>query len=54
MLFRSCTSQRLYDEIVALLSDEERRQTMSQSLREMVRLDATERICAIIEELCAD
>ena len=51
---KECTSQRLYDEIVALLSDEERRQTMSQSLREMVRLDATERICAIIEELCAD
>jgi UDP-N-acetylglucosamine--N-acetylmuramyl-(pentapeptide) pyrophosphoryl-undecaprenol N-acetylglucosamine transferase len=52
LLEKDCTSQRLYDEICGLLSAEERRQTLAQNLRQTVRLDATERICAIVEELC--
>ena len=52
LLEKDCTSERLFDEIRGLLSDVERRQIMAQSLRQMVRLDATERICAIVEELC--
>lgn len=48
---KECTPQRLYEEITSLLADQDRRETMSRSLREMVRLDSAERICDIIEEL---
>ena len=34
-----------------LLGDEDRRAEMSRKLHEMVRLDSTERICDIVEEL---
>jgi len=53
LLEKDCTAQRLYDEIGALLQDDARREAMTKSLHEMVRLDATERICAIVEELAA-
>ncbi len=46
-----CTAQRLYDEIQGLLHDPERRENMAKRLREMVRLDSTERICDIVETL---
>lgn len=46
-----CTPQRLYDEVRALLREPERRERMTKNLREMVRLDSTERIGDIIESL---
>lgn len=46
-----CTARRLYDEIQGLLRDPERRENMAKRLREMVRLDSTERICDIVEAL---
>ena len=49
---KECTSERLFNEINALLDDDSRREQMRRKLREMVRLDATERICDIVEELC--
>ena len=52
LLEKDCTPQRLYDEIMALLNDRDARERMRDSLRQMVRLDATERICDIVEELC--
>ena len=48
---KDCTPEKLYGEIKAILSDDARRAQMGQSLREMARLDATERICDIVEEL---
>ena len=46
-----CTAQGLFDEIQTLLSDPDRRKDMAKRLREMVRLDSTERICDIVETL---
>ncbi|MGN1028410.1 MAG: undecaprenyldiphospho-muramoylpentapeptide beta-N-acetylglucosaminyltransferase [Faecousia sp.] len=46
-----CTAQRLYDEIQGLLRDPEHRENMAKRLREIVRLDSTERICDIVEAL---
>lgn len=51
ILEKDCTPQKLYDTIMELLNDPERREQMGRNLREMVRLDSTERICDIIEEL---
>lgn len=52
LLERECTPERLFSEITGLLSDAQRRETMRTRLREIVRLDAAERICGIVEELC--
>ena len=52
ILEKDCTPQKLYDEITALLSDGSRQEQMRRRLREMVRLDAAERICDIVEALC--
>ena len=51
LLESECTSQRLYDEIVGLLNDAQRREAMADQLRKMIRLDAAERISDMIEEL---
>ena len=51
LLEKECTAQRLYDEIKALLADENRRDAMSSALRKIVILDSAERIADILEEL---
>ena len=51
VLEKDCTAKVLFDEILALLHDPDRRETMSKTLRGMVRLDSTQRICDIVEEL---
>lgn len=51
ILEKDCTAQKIMDEITALLADAEHRENMSKTLRSMVRLDSTERICDIVEEL---
>ena len=38
--------------VMELLKDENRRSEMSRNLRAMARLDCTERMCDIVEQLC--
>jgi UDP-N-acetylglucosamine--N-acetylmuramyl-(pentapeptide) pyrophosphoryl-undecaprenol N-acetylglucosamine transferase len=45
--------KKLYDTVVQLLSDHERRSAMSAALRNIVVLDCAERMCGMIEELAA-
>ena len=51
VLEKDCTSEGMYTLVKELLADENRRKEMSGSLRNLVRLDSTERICDIVEEL---
>lgn len=51
VLEKDCTPQELFDDIMSLLKDENRRAEMSRILKENVRVDSTERICDIVEEL---
>ena len=51
ILEKDCTPEKLYQEITALLADKDRCEQMSRTLYTLVRLDSTERICQIIEEL---
>ena len=51
VLEKDCSSEKMYGLIKELLADEKRRADMSKKLHEMVRLDSTERICDIVEEL---
>ena len=48
---KDCTAQVLFDEIGRLLADPERRENMSKTLKTMARVDSTQRICDIVEEL---
>ena len=51
VLEKDCTAEGMYALVKELLGDEARREEMSRNLRSMVRLDSTERICDIVEEL---
>ena len=51
VLEKDCTPERIYKEVMALLENGDRRAQMSKKLHELVRLDSTERICDIVEEL---
>ena len=51
ILEKDCTAEKVMAEIQSLLADKERRENMSKTLRSMVRLDSTQRICDIVEEL---
>ncbi len=51
LLEKDCTPQTLYDMIRQLLADDTRRAEMRKALGTMVRLDSTERICDIVEQL---
>ncbi|MBQ6720458.1 MAG: undecaprenyldiphospho-muramoylpentapeptide beta-N-acetylglucosaminyltransferase [Oscillospiraceae bacterium] len=51
VLEKDCTPEKIYEIVKQLLADENRRQEMGRSLHEMVRLDSTERICDMVEEL---
>ncbi len=51
LLEKDCTPEALWNEINALLSDNDRRREMAGNLRSMVRLDAAERIADMVEEL---
>jgi UDP-N-acetylglucosamine--N-acetylmuramyl-(pentapeptide) pyrophosphoryl-undecaprenol N-acetylglucosamine transferase len=53
VLERDCSAKLLYDEINALLDDENRRNSMTTALRSNVILDSTDRICNILEQLVA-
>ena len=51
VLEKDCTPEKIYQELTALLGDEERCEQMRRTLYSLVRLDSTERICDIVEEL---
>ncbi|MBR7178899.1 MAG: undecaprenyldiphospho-muramoylpentapeptide beta-N-acetylglucosaminyltransferase [Oscillospiraceae bacterium] len=51
LLEKECTGQRLYDEVVALLGDEEKCRAMRRALMESSMPDSADRICDIITEL---
>ena len=51
VLEKDCTPEKIYGLVSELLADENRRKEMSRRLHDMVRLDSTERICDIVEEL---
>lgn len=51
ILEKECTAEKLYTTIQELLADPARREEMGKNLRQIVRLDSTERICDIIEDL---
>lgn len=51
ILEKDCTAEAMMEQINALLSNPERRENMKKTLRSMTRLDSTERICDIVEEL---
>ena len=51
VLEKECTPEKMYELITSLLADECRREEMSQKLHSQVKLDSTERICDIVEEL---
>ena len=51
LLEKECTPEKMYREVVGLLADDGRRSNMRQALRGLVKLDSTERICDIVEEL---
>ena len=51
LLEKDCTPERLYGLIRELLADEARRADMARKLHAQMKLDATDRICAIVEEL---
>ncbi|MDY3225324.1 MAG: undecaprenyldiphospho-muramoylpentapeptide beta-N-acetylglucosaminyltransferase [Candidatus Faecousia sp.] len=51
LLEKDCTPEKLYALIRELLSDENRRAEMSRKLHVQMKLDSTDRICTILEEL---
>ena len=51
VLEKDCTPEGMYALVKDLMADEKRRAEMSRNLRSLVRLDSTERICDIVEEL---
>jgi len=51
LLEKECTAKRLYQEVMQLLQDAQRRENMGNALRQKVILDSAERICDILEEL---
>ena len=51
VLEKDCSGQQMYQLIQELLADQQRRDNMGEALRNLVRLDSTERICDIVEAL---
>ena len=51
VLEKDCSPEKMYALVKELMDDEDRRAEMSRKLHEMVRLDSTERICNMVEEL---
>ena len=51
LLEKDCTPQKLYALIQELLGDETRRTEMSRRLHAQMKLDSTDRICTIVEEM---
>jgi len=54
LLEKDCTPEKLYGLIRELLADAPRRAEMTKKLHSQVKLDSTDRICDIVEELSAN
>jgi len=53
VLEKDCTAEEMYSQVMGLLSDDLRRDSMTMALRENVILDSVDRICDILDELSA-
>ena len=53
ILEKECTAEEMYSQVMGLLSDNLRRESMAMALRENVILDSVDRICDILDELSA-
>ena len=53
ILEKECTAEEMYSQVMGLLSDNLRRESMAIALRENVILDSVDRICDILDELSA-
>lgn len=51
LLEKDCSPEKLYALVKELLADKDCRETMGKKLHGLVRLDSTQRICQIVEEL---
>ncbi len=51
VLEKDCSAEKMYALLKELLADSQRREDMASKLQAMVRLDSTDRICDIVEEL---
>jgi UDP-N-acetylglucosamine--N-acetylmuramyl-(pentapeptide) pyrophosphoryl-undecaprenol N-acetylglucosamine transferase len=51
VLEKDCTPEKIYSLVTELLADEDRRKDMGRKLHEMVRLDSTQQICGIVEDM---
>jgi UDP-N-acetylglucosamine--N-acetylmuramyl-(pentapeptide) pyrophosphoryl-undecaprenol N-acetylglucosamine transferase len=51
VLEKDCSPRELFEQIMGLLANERRRSDMEKTLRSMARMDSTERICDIVDEL---
>ena len=51
VLESDCTAEKIYSQVTELLADSQRRHEMAAALKGLVKADATERICDILEEL---
>ncbi len=53
MLERECSAKAVYDQIKALLADQEKQRAMRIALQKLAVLDSADRICRILEQLAA-
>lgn len=51
VLEKDCSPEKIYGEVTAMLADDSRREKMKNALKGLVKVDATERICDVLEEL---
>jgi UDP-N-acetylglucosamine--N-acetylmuramyl-(pentapeptide) pyrophosphoryl-undecaprenol N-acetylglucosamine transferase len=51
MLESEVTAEKMYEQVMALLRNDSRREQMSGALKNLVRTDSTDAICDIVEEL---
>ena len=51
VLEKDCSPEKIYGEVIAMLADDGRREKMKNALKGLVKVDATERICDVLEEL---
>jgi UDP-N-acetylglucosamine--N-acetylmuramyl-(pentapeptide) pyrophosphoryl-undecaprenol N-acetylglucosamine transferase len=51
MLEKDVTAEKMYAQVMELLGDESRRANMTKALKNLVRTDSADAICAIVEEL---
>ena len=51
VLEKDCTPEKMYELVISLLADRQRREAMAEALHSLVKSDSAQRICDIVEEL---